>query len=193
MVRFMVATLLLASAAPVAADEIRRRPSGQDYRPLSRRPHAFCRPHRCDALAGEVIGGGPGPLFRRHSDDFAFLQKRWEVLIPAFRKAGGTDLYIVFSLIDLTNGPFFVVPMRGEDKPLPAYLTGLMEGSNRMAEKIGSAVVVAPKTTLERLRELKPVAQAGTDSHFRRYRRRDGSGVSAAHDGYSPRSRRDPT
>ncbi len=89
--------------------------------------------------------------------DFDPLRQRWDALLPAFRKAGGKDIYIVFSLMDLLDGSFFVAPVEGEGKALATFLKRLVRQTDQSAEKIGQAVVIGPKTALQRLHKLQPV------------------------------------
>src|SRR5262245_32799845 len=75
-----------------------------------------------------------------------------------FTKAGGKDLYLVFSLADLMSGPFVVVPLEAgaDEKAIGKALSAALPDFHGQGEKIGSALVVAPKTVRDRLRDLKP-------------------------------------
>ncbi len=98
-------------------------------------------------------------FFGNEVRDFEPVQKRLEILLPGFRKAGGTDLYVVFSLTDLNEGLFFLAPQGSNGKPLTPFLKSLFRQSNQSVEKIGEAIVFGPKTAVERLRRLKPTAR----------------------------------
>ncbi len=98
-------------------------------------------------------------LFGSKVRDFEPVQERLDMLLLGFRKAGGTEFYIVLSLIDLhpnwsslNAGPFLVAPVRGEGKELAAFFRQV-----GAAEKIGESIIAGPKTTLARLRKLQPV------------------------------------
>jgi hypothetical protein len=78
--------------------------------------------------------------------------------LAAFTKAGGKDLYWVFSLADLPNAPFVVVPLpAGAD---PQVLRREMEHNKlflgQRFETVGRAIVGGQEDTLKRVRSLKP-------------------------------------
>ncbi len=110
-------------------------------------------------LEAKTITRIAAKLFGSEPRDFEPVQQRLEVLLPGFHQAGGTDLYVVFSLIDLNEGPFFFAPLRGDAKRMTEFLKGLFRQSNQAVEKIGEAIVFGPKTAVERLRKLKPSAR----------------------------------
>ncbi len=94
--------------------------------------------------------------------DFEAIQKRLEEMLQCFLTAGGTDCYIILSLLDmdwdliaLKPAPFIVAPAKNDGNSLTEFLRKT-EGS---AELLGDAVVAGSKSTLERLRKLKPVAR----------------------------------
>ncbi len=110
-------------------------------------------------LEAKTITRTLAKLFGNEVRDFEPVQKRLEGLLPGFHKAGGTDLYVVFSLIDLNEGPFFLAPLKSDGKPLTQFLKGLFRQSNQSVEQIGEAIVFGPKTAVERLRRPKPTAR----------------------------------
>jgi hypothetical protein len=90
--------------------------------------------------------------------------------VGAFRKAGGRDLFVVFSLADMTSSsPFFVVipvPRNADGKALRELLGRDSQFSGATFEQIRGAVVGASEATLQRLRTLKPADFPGLEKAF---------------------------
>jgi hypothetical protein len=85
--------------------------------------------------------------------------------ITTFKKAGGKDLFMVFSLTDLPqSSPFLVVPLgaTSDEKALQELLTRKKEVHSytpfeaETAATIHGALLSGGKSTVERLRQLKP-------------------------------------
>ena len=85
--------------------------------------------------------------------------------VASFRRAGAKDLYVVFSLTDLPNpGPFVLVPRAGiNDAQLK---TALAIFGNETAEPLGDIMFCGAKSTLKRLRDLKPAARPDLETAF---------------------------
>jgi hypothetical protein len=80
--------------------------------------------------------------------------------LGAFRKAGGKDLYVVFSLADFPKVYFAVVPLgEGADAKALADLLDLGVLPPGPREKIGDAVFAGTAATRQRLQSLKPAAR----------------------------------
>ncbi len=109
-----------------------------------------------DALAKELGAFAPDQ-FR----ELVELQAAFRQWVGRFKQAGAKEVYGVVSLADLPGTPVFLVaPLEaGADaKALAAALAG-SAGPLEAAEQFGTAVVAGKKTTLERLRKLKPAAR----------------------------------
>jgi hypothetical protein len=79
---------------------------------------------------------------------------RW---FTAFTKAGGKELYFVFSPTDRAKSHFTVVPLvDGADIPALAKLLNDTLAPPGPREKVGNLLVAGDKATLERLAKLKP-------------------------------------
>ena len=79
--------------------------------------------------------------------------------LAAFKQAGGTDVFVVFSLADMPDLPFVVVPLAdGVDAQGLLRLREQFRFPAGTAEKIGRAVVVGPRSAVARVRDLKAVA-----------------------------------
>jgi hypothetical protein len=79
--------------------------------------------------------------------------------LDAFRTAGGKDAYLVFSLVDLFESPFWVFPLGegGDPKALAQAVRDLkLVPGNPEVKPLGNAVFVGSQTTLDRLARLKP-------------------------------------
>src|SRR5579884_643051 len=77
--------------------------------------------------------------------------------LEEFRRAGGKELFVVYSLADLVEGPFVVVPGRDLDsRALGRLLTPLVPNSG--SAPLDDGVFVGPPTALARLRKAKPAA-----------------------------------
>jgi hypothetical protein len=111
-----------------------------------------------DALA-TVLGAGPDePQHVKASAG------RW---LTAFTKAGGKQLYIVFSLADLPAVPFVIAPMGpGADATALARLLDLPGVPAGPREKLGDAVFAGSAAARDRVRALKPVERPELASAF---------------------------
>jgi Protein of unknown function (DUF1559) len=85
--------------------------------------------------------------------DMAFFGKK----LAAFKDAGGKDVFMVFSLADMPELPFVVVPLHeGTDVEALLRLRAEMHlFPGGKAEKIGNALVAGSKRAVARLRTLK--------------------------------------
>ncbi len=82
---------------------------------------------------------------------------RW---LDAFSKAGGKQLYVVFSLDDFPNAPFVIVPLgEGADAGAIAQLLDLPGLPAGPREKVGDAVFAGSAAGRQRLRAQKPAAR----------------------------------
>jgi hypothetical protein len=80
--------------------------------------------------------------------------ERW---LDEFRKAGGKELYLVFSLADIPEVPFVIVPLGANaDAKALAGLLDLFGVPPGAREKLGEAVFAGTTATRDRLRALKP-------------------------------------
>ncbi|HEX5269925.1 MAG TPA: DUF1559 domain-containing protein [Gemmataceae bacterium] len=104
------------------------------------------------ALAGVLVDLGGVP-----ADDAADVKESADRWLGAFTRAGGKELFVVFSLADMPHFPFVLVPLgEGADaKALSGLLNlpGVPEGPR---EKVGDNVLFAGGAAArERLRSLK--------------------------------------
>src|SRR5260370_1517962 len=86
----------------------------------------------------------------------AGLRQGLAAAVEEFRKAGGKDFYVVYSLADLLEGPFVIVPGGdGLDVPALGKLFGelLPPGG---AARLDGAAFVGPGAALARLRKSRP-------------------------------------
>jgi hypothetical protein len=91
------------------------------------------------------------------ADEVQDLKKSTERWLGDFRKAGGKDLYLVFSLADVPNVPFVIVPLgAGADARALAGLLDLRAVQPGAREKLGDVVFAGTRAALERVRALKP-------------------------------------
>jgi hypothetical protein len=82
--------------------------------------------------------------------------------VPTFVSAGGKELYLISSLEDMAQRPFFgIVPLSdGADPQRLIEVLGSLPGlGGQERQQIGTAVFVGNKLTLERLKTAKPVAR----------------------------------
>jgi hypothetical protein len=92
--------------------------------------------------------------------------------IVEFAKAGVSDLYVLFDMADLLDGPFLIVPFKVgadadaivhllEPKGEPVHSYGFSPFANRaeVVEKLDKAVFSGSKATLMRLRASQPEAR----------------------------------
>jgi len=88
--------------------------------------------------------------------------------LAAFKQAGGKDVFFVFSLADLPNLPFVVVPLyEGSDaQALLRFREQLKLFPGGTAEKIGQAIVAGGKDVVARLRGLKAAPPAALAKAF---------------------------
>ncbi|MCI0464800.1 MAG: DUF1559 domain-containing protein [Gemmataceae bacterium] len=121
-----------------------------------------------DALLGKFLELQP---FGARPKEIAEAKKLSRAWVSAFRKAGGKDIYLIFSLADLgtSRGPFFaIVPL--EAGANARAISGLLasgrpdgetsgEGLFRTTAKIGNAVFAGEEEIAKRLEVLKPVAR----------------------------------
>jgi hypothetical protein len=162
MSRYLAAILvILAVTLPVAAAETRFDPESlaKTVAPYLDDRTLLVAHVDTARLEAKTIVRALVQLFGSEERDFEPVQKRLEVLLPGFRNAGGRDLFVVLSLMDLNEGPFFIVPMKEEGKALTALLRGVMRQPNQATMKLGDAIVAGPKTTLVRLQKLKATAR----------------------------------
>jgi hypothetical protein len=85
--------------------------------------------------------------------------------LAAIRKAGANDFYVVVSLADLPDaGPFVLVPRAGaNDEELKRYLVSLGHGA---VAPVGGMMFCGSKSSLDRLRTLKPAARPDLEAAF---------------------------
>ncbi|HEV3118641.1 MAG TPA: DUF1559 domain-containing protein, partial [Gemmataceae bacterium] len=78
--------------------------------------------------------------------------------VENFKKAGGKDLFVVFSMADLPAAPFLVAPLSGDADAtaLSGLLTNMGLFPLEAVEKRGQAIVAGSKATLERLKTITP-------------------------------------
>src|SRR5262245_2192395 len=76
--------------------------------------------------------------------------------LKAFRKAGGRDAYIVFSLADLPESFYVVVPLH-DDSDATA-LAGQLQVLGA-TEQVHGALIAGRANTIQRVRTIKPVPQ----------------------------------
>jgi hypothetical protein len=101
------------------------------------------------ARLAEAAGWSPKELAREK----ALLQEA----LAAYARAGVKEVYIVFSLADLLNMPFALVPLEeGAKEAAVAELFDRVLGISGVHEKIGNAYFGGSKRTRERLRTFKP-------------------------------------
>lgn len=120
--------------------------------------------------AAKIAGPSPQP---GATDEIATAKTMLKAWLDEFKKAGGKDLYLVASLTDLpkSDKPFVVVPLgpKANAEAISALLfSGRPDGPtsgneevpnaypNMTVAKIGAAVVLGSRQTIERLRTLKP-------------------------------------
>jgi hypothetical protein len=86
------------------------------------------------------------------------LQTNTDRWLADFKKAGGRDVYLVFSLADLPDLPFLIVPLPdGSDAKTLAALFKFHVGMFQGGEKLGDVVFAGSPAARDRLRTLKPV------------------------------------
>jgi hypothetical protein len=79
--------------------------------------------------------------------------------LDAFRAAGGKDAYLVFSIADLFEAPFFIFPVRegGDVQALVQVVRDMgLSPSRADTRQLGNAVFAGRPATLERLIKRKP-------------------------------------
>jgi Protein of unknown function (DUF1559) len=105
----------------------------------------------------ELIGALSGGYDERGSHTAALLA--W---VPTFVNAGGKELYLISSLEDMAQRPFFgIAPLsNGADPQRLIEALGTLPGlGNQERQQLGTAVFVGSKPTLERLKTAKPAAR----------------------------------
>jgi len=85
------------------------------------------------------------------------LQTSADGWLADFKKAGGRDVYLVFSLADTPDFPFLIVPLPdGSDAKALAALFNVHAGLFQGGEKLGDVVFAGSPVARDRLRSLKP-------------------------------------
>jgi hypothetical protein len=96
---------------------------------------------------------------KRDAGEVADEQKEAAEFKEKLTRAGVRDLYAVFTLGGIPRDPFFFVVPAGKSADVEEITRVLGHGLHGAAgERIGKAVVVGPKETLERLHDLRPVS-----------------------------------
>ena len=98
-------------------------------------------------------------LFPEEADGLQAAMQRLTLLLAAFTKAGGREVYLVVTLTDLRTDPqFLVVPLvkEADVEALTAVLNGIGLGS---CKRMSQSLVVASETMHERLATLQPDAR----------------------------------
>jgi hypothetical protein len=104
-----------------------------------------------DALAKALVDLGGVPA--DEATDAKEMADRW---VGALKRAGGKEVFAVFSFADFPRAPFAVVPL-GEGTNVKA-LTAVLNLSGVQGEKVGDNLLFAGSPeVLKRLRSLKPV------------------------------------
>jgi hypothetical protein len=108
-----------------------------------------------DALLDQVAEIG-----KLEAQDLEESRRELRGWLADFSRAGGTELYVVFSTADALAAPPFVVvplPAGADGKAVARELARSKLGVYLRFETVGQAVVGAGETTLKRLRTLEPV------------------------------------
>jgi hypothetical protein len=119
-----------------------------------------------DALLDKLAEAG-----KLEAGEIAETKRELRGWLAGLTRAGGKELYVVFSLADLpTQPPFVVVPLgAGADAKEISRELGrgpLLERQPFRFETLGRAVVGAGESTLKRLRPLKPAPRPELDKAF---------------------------
>jgi len=89
------------------------------------------------------------------------LQANADRWLGEFKKAGGRDVYLVFSLADFPDVPFLIAPLPdGSDAKALAALFKFQAGPFQGGEQVGDVVFAGTAAARERLRTLKPAPRA---------------------------------
>jgi hypothetical protein len=153
--KYLALTLMLAFAVPAAADD-----SAKTIAPfLDEHTFAIVRLDVTKVNA-EALFAVIGPFNDLDKAAIGSLQTRLDRWVTDLTKAGGRELYVVFSLADTLKFPFIVVPLsKGADAEVIAEALRPVNPYGGPGEKIGAAVVAGQKDVIGRVRALKPVAR----------------------------------
>ncbi len=76
--------------------------------------------------------------------------------LDAFRRAGGSEAFLVFSLIDLIDGPFVVIPgVKETDVKAMGEVLKKLTLPDTIYAQVGGAIVVGPRSVVTRVKGLK--------------------------------------
>jgi hypothetical protein len=128
-------------------------------------------------LVRDLIPEAQPDLERFRKREEAQARAGMKEMQAAFRKAGGRDVYVLFSLADVDFRrdpvPFLIVPLgEGADEKMLATLFRQIDLDE--SQRLANALFVGPKATLERLKTLNPSPRPEIADAFR------GAGDSAA-------------
>jgi hypothetical protein len=113
-------------------------------------------------LNAAALVGASGPYEGIDEAGAKALQAGVERWLGDFARAGGRELYVVFSLADVPSVPVVIVPLgdKTDAKAIGDLLkTPMSPWGGSPGEKIGSAVVAGSAAARARLRSLKPAAR----------------------------------
>jgi hypothetical protein len=151
--------LLAALAAPAAADA----PHDPDALARGIAPYLEDRSAvvlhlDLSALDAAAVADAAGRLTGMEAGELAPFRKTLEAGLTAFRQAGGRDVYVVFSLADLLQEPYLIVPVpAGTNVRNLRKLLHRRTGGGTTTEPIGGSLFLGSKTALARLRENRPM------------------------------------
>jgi hypothetical protein len=120
-------------------------------------------------LNAAALVGASGPYEGIDEAGAKALQAGVERWLGDFAKAGGRDLYVVFSLADVPSVPVVIVPLgdKADAKALGDLLkTPMGPWGGWAGEKIGGAVVAGSDEAKARLRSLKPADRPDLGAAF---------------------------
>ena len=153
---YLALALILIVAAPAGADD-----GAKTIAPfLDEHTFAVARIDLTKVNA-DALFTAFGPFNDIDTDGVKSLQAKMDHWMSDLTKAGGRELFLVFSLADTPQMPFLVVPLREGADP-QAIAKGLGQANLLGAgagEKIGGAVVAGSRGAKERLSSLKPFAR----------------------------------
>jgi len=158
----LVIALTLALVLPAAAADNDAETHAKTIAPfLDEQTFAVVRLDLTKAKAGDLLAAF-GPFTGMEAAGAKDLETALDRWLGDFAKAGGREVYLVFSLADVPDFPFVVVPLaEGADADKIADLLKIGFGplGGRPGEKRGSAVFAGSPAAGDRLRSLKPAAR----------------------------------
>jgi hypothetical protein len=158
--KLVVFLLLIAPAAWAATPQQGVTPQGLDAL-LDEQTFAVVRLDIPQVFGGDLLARLAN-LAGMSADELSVGRKAHEQLAAVVRKSGGKELYVVFSIADAAELPFFVMPLHaGADaKEMTDLLRELRYAPGLDVARIGQALVAGSPRVLQRLRALKPAPPA---------------------------------